>query len=132
MDQPNEFGTAIGPVIDVNEKRVGVGLHFHYIRMLKDKLKSFGIGGGIETVFSDQSHYNVSVLFVYRPIHPLWISVGPGITYFDELDQTKFSVHLETGYEFDVNIVHIGPMIEYAFSANDHHFMIGIHVGFPF
>jgi hypothetical protein len=129
---PNEIGGAVGPVYDLTEDAFGLGLHLHYTRMLDGKLHKLGVGGGFEAVFLDHTHYNISAMAVFRPVHPLWVAVGPGLAYFTEENQYKLSLHVETGYEFELKSIHIGPMIEYAFAGGDHHFMVGLHVGFPF
>jgi hypothetical protein len=130
--KPNEIGVAVGLVYAITEDAIGTGIHLHYTRMLQGKCEKFGIGGGFEAVIMDHQHYNLSVMAVYRPIHALWISLGPGATYFAEEEEVKLSLHIETGYEFDLKVLHIGPMIEYAFAGSDHHIMIGLHLGFPF
>jgi hypothetical protein len=131
-DPTNEIGGAVGLVYDFTEEVSGLGLHLHYTRTLKGKLDKLGIGGGFEAVFLEHTHYNLSVMAVFRPVHPFWISLGPGIAYFTEEKQYRASLHVETGYEFELKAVHIGPMLEYAFAGGDHHFMIGLHIGFPF
>ena len=131
-DAFNEIGAAIGPVYDISEDNFGVGTHLHYTRMMKGKCKNIGVGGGLEALFAEHNHYNLSAMVVYRPVHPLWFSLGPGITYFAHENEYSFSVHIETGYEFEVGPIHVGPMIEYAYAGGDQHVMIGIHVGFPF
>jgi hypothetical protein len=132
VELPNEIGGAAGLVYDLTESQFGLGLHLHYTRMLKGKLDKLGFGGGFEAVFMEHTHYNLSAMAVFRPIHPFWISIGPGIAYFTKENQYRISLHIETGYEFDLKAVHLGPMLEYAFAGGDHHFMIGLHVGIPF
>jgi len=44
----------------------------------------------------------------------------------------KPSLHVETGYEFNVGKVHLGPLVEYALSSGDQHIMVGLHIGYPF
>jgi len=132
INHQNEIGGSLGPVFDISEEKFGLGLHLHYTRMFGNKCEKFGFGGSLEAVFAEEIHNNITAVVVYRPVHSLWISAGPGITYFHETNRAEFSVHLETGYEFETKIVHLGPMIEYSFAGDDHHIMLGFHVGYPF
>jgi len=116
----------------LSENEVARGLHMHYTRMLPGKLKKFGIGIGLETFFDEHQHYNGSIMFTYRPVHSWWIAAGPGITYFQESEESKLSIHMETGYEFEIGRIHLGPMIEYAIAGGDQHLMLGVHFGYPF
>jgi len=128
----NEIGIAVGAVYIFHEEIIAPGLHLHYTRMLPGKMHAFGLGLGFETVLDEHRHYTGAVMFQWRPVHAWWISAGPGITWFQESSESRFSFHLETGYEFEVGKVHLGPMIEYAFVEDDQHFMLGIHLGIPF
>ena len=41
-------------------------------------------------------------------------------------------MHFEVVYEFEIGELHTGPVAEYAWSPNDAHAMIGLHIGFGF
>ena len=128
----NEIGIAVGAVYIFHEEVFAPGLHLHYTRMLPGKMQAFGLGMGVETVLDEHKHYTGSIMFQWRPVHAWWISAGPGITWFQESSESRFSLHLETGYEFEIGKVHLGPMIEFAFVQGDQHLMLGIHLGIPF
>lgn len=129
---PHELGFAVGLVYDLAEEIFAPGVHLHYTRMLHGKFDKVGIGGGLEGIFDEHKHYNGSIMATYRPVHGIWISAGPGITYFTEGSEIRFSIHIETGYEFETGPLHLGPIIEYAVAGGDQHFMFGLHVGYPF
>jgi len=128
----NEIGIAIGAAYILDEDEFAPSFHIHYTRMLEGKWEKIGFGVGFESVMDEHRHYTVALVINYRPVHAWWISLGPGITYFESENEVKPSLHVETGYEFDVGKVHLGPLVEYAFTSGDQHFMLGLHVGFPF
>lgn len=128
----NEIGVAVGAVYIFEEEIIAPGLHLHYTRVLPGKMSAFGLGLGFETVLDEHRHYTASFMFQWRPVHAWWISAGPGITWFQEGGESYASLHIETGYEFELGKVHLGPMIEYAYMEHDQHFMLGIHLGIPF
>lgn len=130
--RPNEIGLASGAVINHAEENIAPGFHIHYTRMLSGKLESFGIGPGFEVIFDEHIHYNGSFLFTWRPVRQLWISAGPGVTYVQEDEVFLLAGHLESGYEFEAGSIHIGPMVGYAETGGERHFMVGLHIGLPF
>ena len=128
----NEIGGAVGAVFNLHENDIGTGIHIHYMRMFKGKLEHFGVAPGFETILGDHKHYTFHVFALYRPIHSWWIGIGPGLTYFEHDEELRFSGHIETGYEFELGKIHLGPVVEYAWAKEDQHIMVGIHVGIPF
>ena len=128
----NELGGAVGVVYNISEQHTGSGFHFHYARMFGGKLSHFGIAPGLEFILGEDNHYTVHCMAVYRPSHGWWISLGPGLTYFEHNYSAGLSAHIETGYEFDAGSIHFGPVLEYAWAADDQHAMLGIHLGVPF
>jgi hypothetical protein len=128
----NEFGGAVGMVFNLNEQEIAPGFHLHYTRMFGGKLKNFGLSPGFGFIVGDHNHYAAHLMVVFRPIHAWWIGAGPGVTYFDHHDEWAASGHFETGYEFDLGKVHLGPVVEYVFAKDDQHFMLGVHLGVPF
>ena len=128
----NEIGGAVGAVFNLNEQEVAPGFHLHYTRMFDGKLRHFGLSPGFGFLIGDHNHFAFHLMLIYRPIHGWWIGAGPGITYFDHHDEWAASGHFETGYEFDLGKIHLGPVIEYVVAKEDQHFMLGLHLGVPF
>ena len=127
----NEFGIANSPVYIINEKEFAYGLHAHYIRSLKES--KFGIGVGYERVFDEHKHNTIGVIVSYAPIEHLALSLSPGITFNDNnASDLHFGLHLETLYEFEIGIFHIGPVAEFAYAVEDYHVSLGLHFGFGF
>ena len=126
----NEIGIANSPVYVLKEKEFAYGLHAHYIRGLKET--KFGIGVGYERIFDEHKHNTIGVILSYAPLEHLDLSLSPGITFNDNASELNFGVHLETLYEFEIGFFHIGPVAEFAYSVEDYHVSLGIHIGFGF
>lgn len=128
----NEIGGALGVVYSISEQHTGSGFHFHYTRMFGGKLSHFGIAPGLEFIMGEDKHYTAHVMALYRPLFGWWLAVGPGLSYFEHDYSMGFSAHFETGYEFDAGSIHFGPVLEYSWSEEDQHALLGIHLGIPF
>lgn len=127
----NEIGIANSPVYIINEKEFAYGLHAHYIRNLKET--RFGIGVGFERIFDEHKHNTIGVILSYAPVEHLAVSLSPGIVFNDSnASDLHFGLHFETLYEFELGIYHIGPVAEFAYSADDYHVSLGVHFGFGF
>lgn len=127
----NELGIANALIYIIKEKEFAYGLHTHYIRSFRDS--RFGIGLGYERIFDEHKHNTIGVILIYTPIEHLDISLSPGIT-FNEINESDlhFGLHLETLYEFEIGVFHIGPVAEFAYSVEDYHVSLGVHFGFGF
>jgi len=132
VDKPNEVGIAIGAVYAFHEESVATGLHLHYTRMLPDKMHWLGFGAGFESVLDLHKHFSANLMITFRPVDLWWISLGPGLTYFGEEDDFRYSTHIETGLEFNAGFFHLGPMVEYGIAGDEQHLMFGLHIGIPF
>ncbi len=127
----NEIGIANSPIYIIKEKEFAYGLHAHYIRGLKET--KFGIGVGYERIFDEHKHNTIGVILSYAPIEHLALSLSPGITFNDNnASDLNFGLHLETLYEFEIGIFHIGPVAEFAYAVEDYHVSLGLHLGFGF
>ncbi|RMG42743.1 MAG: hypothetical protein D6719_05445 [Candidatus Dadabacteria bacterium] len=109
-----------------------VGTHFHIIRKFSTDFppRLIGIGAGAEVVFTDNPHYNLMGTVALYPWRDLVVSVSPGIE-FDKHDGRyleKFSMHYDIGYGFDLNGLHIGPVIGLGRSGGTNHYFAGLHV----
>ena len=128
-----ELGFSTGFVRMEPEGEYAMGTHLHFIRRLRGEgIRRFlGFGIGFETIFADHMHYNVMGTIAIYPYKNLSIAISPGmliVEHHDEYD-TRYSTHVEVGYGFDVGQFHIGPVVGYAKSGDDEHYMIGIHIG---
>ena len=131
-EHKNEIGGALGMFFDLKEQHTASGFHLHYYRMFSGKLDHFGIAPSMEFLFGEHRHYTLALMLAYRPVHGWWIGAGPGISYVEHHDEVVASGHIETGYEFDAGQVHFGPVLEYSFTREDQHLMLGLHLGVPF
>jgi hypothetical protein len=132
IDKPNEIGVAIGAVYGFNEESVATELHLHYTRMLPGKFHWLGFGVAFESILDLNKQFAATAGITLRPLDLIWISAGPGFTYFGETDSFTFSSHFEVGLEFNAGFFHLGPMVEYAIAADDQYLMFGLHIGVPF
>jgi hypothetical protein len=127
----NEIGFASAPVYFVNEKEFSYGIHIHYVRTIKDS--KFGIGLGYERIFDEHKHNTIGIVGSYRPTENFGINISPGITFEDgEESSTNFAIHLEASYEFAINNIHLGPVLELAYDPEDYHISLGFHIGYGF
>ena len=127
----NEIGIANSPVFVLKEKEFAYGLHTHYVRNLNGT--NFGIGVGYERIFDEHKHNSVGVIFSYAPIEQLHISLSPGFAFKDyDASELNLGIHLETSYEFEIGFFHVGPVAEFAYSPEDYHLSLGLHIGFGF
>lgn len=126
----NEIGIANSPVYLVKEKELVYGLHLHYVRNLFHS--KFGVGIGFERVFDEHKHNTIGIVGVYRPIGNLSLSVSPGITFEDGFEESRFALHLESAYEWELGDFHVGPAFEFAYDQEDYHISLGLHVGYGF
>lgn len=129
------IGSGLGYVL--NEDVFAAVFHFHLIKSLGKKQK-FSAGPGLEFFLDKHKHASVEFSFAYRPIHPLYIAVSPGISIplsknnSEERSTPGYATHFEILYEFEFDHVHVGPMMEYAYAAEDQHFVLALHFGINF
>jgi hypothetical protein len=130
-----EVGFAAGWVRLLSEEENAPGFHFHILRSI-GKENKFSVGPGLEYIADEHKHIATVISFGYRPVHPLYLGVSPGIAFpldaHDEHSEPTFAGHLEALYEFEFDFFHIGPMVEYSWGVEDKHFMAGLHIGLPF
>jgi hypothetical protein len=107
------------------------GLHLHLVRNIGES--RFGAGIGYERIFDEHKHNTVSVVGSFRATRGLVFNLSPGVAFEDEEpDHLGFAMHIEATYEFEVGKLHIGPLAEYAFDAEDYHISLGLHLGVGF
>jgi hypothetical protein len=152
----NEIGVSIAPVYFVNEKSIHPGFHAHYVRNFGES--RFGAGLGAELILDENLHQTYSLVFQYNAIEHLHLILAPGLAFEkgshgDDEDETHefegeesheddedsgqnhgalFALHVETVYEFEIGPLILGPAVEFAYDADDIHFSLGLHIGFPF
>ncbi len=127
----NEIGIANSPVYFFKEEVFAYGLHMHYLHKLSES--KFALGIGYERIFDEHKHNTFNFVGSYQPIDNLSFNLSPGIAFEDHAGSgVNFALHVETLYEFAINDFHIGPLIEFAYDAEDYHISIGLHIGFGF
>lgn len=140
----NEIGLSGGALYSLEHKEWGVGTHLHYYRTLGDHSK-WALGAMAEYAYVHGSHFTLGAGAKYQLTEKLGIGVLPGITFLQHDDDAHvadygnhenkaiFSTHFELVYDlFYWNGFHFGPVIDYSWSKNDSHGMIGIHAAYCF
>lgn len=124
----HEIGVSVAPVYFTKAGELSMATHLHYTYNFPQT--GFGLGIGYERIFDDHKHNFVGVELSYRIVHPLSLSLSPGVAFEgDHPDEKEFALHFETVYEFEVGTFHIGPVLELAYHPEDFHVSLGVHVG---
>ena len=126
----NEIGIASSPAYFLKEKVFTYAMHIHYTHNVANT--KFGIGASFERIFLAPEHSTFGFVLAYRPIEKLSITLSPGVTFEDDNPNSLFALHIETAYEFELGIFHVGPAFEFAYDPNDYHLSLGIHLGYGF
>jgi hypothetical protein len=128
-----EIGVSAAYVYLDAEGESAPGLHFHLMRRLEGEgiTRHFAIGLGFEGIFADHAHYGIMGSLAFFPWRNLAITLSPGVTFADHDGdwESKYTTHIEASYGFMIGEYEIGPVIGYADSSDDRHYMIGIHLG---
>lgn len=144
----NEIGISPGATYSPSHKTWGFGIHAHYFRTLGEHSR-WAVGGSVEQVTSHGSHWSVSVGPKYQILDRLSVALMPGVTFFKHDDdghdheahatedshdsRRRFSLHTELVYDLiHLDHFHLGPTVDYSWSRNDAHFMIGVHCAYSF
>lgn len=115
---------------NIGEEHTATGLHMHLLRNFGDD-KKIGLGLGFETIFDEHRHLNFGIPVNYNTHRGISLTFTPGVLFMKhEGWEYSPSLHLETLYEFYLDKVHLGPMLEFALAREDLHLMLGIHIGF--
>lgn len=123
-----EIGLSNGLVYNFTEEETAYGLHIHVIKNFGISSK-VGVGIGYEAIFDEHKHNTLSVLLHYKPIEHFSINLAPGILFLEsEPDKSRFALHVEAIYEFEIGVFHFGPLLGMGFNPEDSHASIGLHV----
>jgi len=133
---PYEFGLSLESFTlkDEHHTETAPGVHFHLIKKLDNSgfFKDFGIGLGGEFIFSDEVHYGAMVSLAYYPWRELAIIVSPGYEFakHDGNTENAFAMHYELSYAFEINGIHMGPVVSFSETDHSEHYSFGWHFGF--
>jgi len=124
----HEIGFSVSPVYFTGEGEFSVATHIHYTYNFPES--KFGLGLGYERIFDEHKHNFIGAEFSYRIIHPLSLSLSPGVAFEGEHpDDKEFALHFETVYEFEFGVFHLGPVFEVAWHPENYHISLGLHIG---
>ena len=132
--QTNNLGIGFAGAYLISENVWAPGIHLCYGKSMGEKQR-VSLGLGTELIMGDHSHASAALSLSYSLTNALSIAYGPGVEFHLENNgenKPAFAQHIEISYEFDLDIISIGPMIEYGFNREDQHLMLGIHAGIGF
>lgn len=124
-----EIAAGAGYSYSFSEKEYSPAIHLHITHRLSESFPLL-MGVGAEFMLGHHKHTSAGIILGYNIWKELIISSTTGFVLEDS--STKFAIHFECSYGFPVGPIHIGPIVEYAYSKHDSHVMLGIHIGLPF
>jgi len=127
-----EIGLANSLVYFTKAKEYAHSIHLHLIYNIPES--KFGIGLGVERINSEHKHLAIGLLGNYRATKELSFTLSPALLIEDHegRSETNFTLHFETGYEFEIKNFHLGPVIGIAYEPEDYHVSLGVHVAYGF
>lgn len=140
----NELGLSSGAIYGIDDKQWGTGTHLHYFRSLGDHSK-WALGGFFEYAWLEGNHYALGLGARFEPISRVHLGVFPGVAFLkhqheeehqhqdQESSKARFSIHGEIVYDLlSWKNMHFGPVIDYSWSKDDSHAMLGVHAAYCF
>lgn len=137
----NEVGLSTGAIYAIDDKAWGAGTHLHYFRTLGEHSR-WALGGFVEQTWTHGTHFSLGIGAKYEVLERLQVGLFPGITFLKHQDDehghekgniNRFSLHTEVVYDlFMIGKFHFGPVMDYSWSKNDSHTMLGIHGAYCF
>ena len=135
-DHDMELGLSLSAVKISHAEALLAGLHLHVSR----RLAAAGLGSvlsaivGVETLLGGDPHTALHAGILIHPWRGLALDISPGILWAreDGARETRFVLHLEAAYGFELGELEIGPVVELAFAGKDRHFSVGLHLGYGF
>lgn len=126
-----EIGVSNSLIYFINEKEYAYGTHLHLAYNIPNT--KFGIGLGFEKIFDEHKHQTIGILGSYRPFEGLNFTLSPALSFEgNDTSDINFAIHFETGYEFELQNFHLGPVIGIAYEPEDYHLSLGIHIAYGF
>lgn len=127
----NEFGFGNYLSFLGGEQELAYGLHIHYLRSFEES--RFGAGLGYEQIFDEHRHRSLTIIGAFSPVSPLVLSLAPGILFGNQENPgSRFTLHTEAVYEFEIGNFHLGPALEFATTFDEYHVGVGLHVAYTF
>jgi len=152
----NEIGISAGPLYAIDHEQWGTAFHLHYFRTLGAHSR-WAIGGGFEQAWAGGNHFKIGAGVKYQLLNHLSLAVMPGVSFIshnahhhcshDHHDhhshhshhnhhdhkKAQFTLHFELVYDLiHWKNFHLGPVLDYSFTKNDSHAMIGLHLAYCF
>ncbi len=133
LHKKHEISLALGAASLFSENKVAPAIHLHYVRgiALDNRL---GLGLAAEAILEEHKHYALAAVVEYKFNSGLVVGYAPGLLMLIEETETEyaFAQHFELAFEFDLNKVHLGPLLELGIEPHGVHLLYGIHCGIDF
>ncbi len=123
----NHMGIGFGASKMIGETGLAPAFHLYYSRSLSET-SPFSIATGFEMILDEHKHSTLGLGLEYNFWKELSLASALGMTFLPE-GGIEPGLHLELAYEFDLNVINLGPMIEYGIGPDDTHIMFSIHTG---
>ena len=129
-ENKHEISLTPGAVYMADKADFAPGLQLEYEYHINSGIGDFNLFAALENVFTNDSHYGISVGVSFKLIGNLEIFTGPGLVMHG--NELMFSAVIGTGYGFDIGRIVIGPVFEFAYIGHHSHAMLGMAVGVGF
>jgi hypothetical protein len=123
-----DIGAGLSKVI--REAGVSPALHLHYLRSLKEN-SPLSLTVGLESILDEHKHTTIGLGLDYNFWKDLSFGTSLGLSLTPD-EALEPSLHFELAYEFELDKIHLGPMLEYGLGFDHSHVMLGLHVGIGF
>lgn len=127
--QRNEFGLSLGGAYEIQHREWAPFIHIHYFRTFTPHSR-WAWGAGFELIPNGERHVELGAGVRFEPVRHLQLTLMPGVSV---TDRARFSVHAEVVWEaIQVGILHLGPVVGYAWTRDHSHVSVGIHAAVAF
>ena len=129
-ENKHEISLTPGAVYMADKAGLSIGLQLEYEYLVNSNIGDFSLFAAFENVFTNDSHYGVSIGVSFVLIGHLELFAGPGMVMHG--DKLLFSGVIGTAYGFEIGRIVVGPVFEFAYIGHHSHAMLGMAVGVGF
>ena len=127
VQHKNEISLANSTLYFVKERDFAYGIHVHYLRSIPRS--DFGIGIGYERLLNNcNTHSSYAIVGSLRLSDYLIVNISPCVLFEDRNKTKRFAFQIEAIYGWEIGNFYFGPTVEFAYSQEDYHLGVGIHL----